>query len=137
MLVVLVASILIVVENVIESQWIERRVEISLDSETLSCKILPFSFDFSQFFVAQSKARYDCSAYKIGISIISNHKRRVIDYRTSPQSLNDKFFSLTSAVIWHGNFNDSILNEEHFLSRLILFADKGTLVICLPLHPIN
>jgi len=61
----------------------------------------------------------------------------MVNQSTPTEALDNKVLIITSAVVLDGNFDDSLLNQDKFVSDDILLADQATLLISQPLHVVN
>ena len=60
----------------------------------------------------------------------------MIDDRSSAKAFNHKLL-LNFGGIFAGNFNNTILNDEHFGCDIIFFAEQVVLLICDSFHTVD
>ena len=137
LLVVLQVTFVVVVEDVVQCQGQEWLVKCLLYLCSSLLQVLSSILDISHLIVRKREARNVGSADKVCISVISDHKRVMVDDCASSEPLNHKVLVVTSTIIFNGHFNNSLLDEEHFVCLLVLLTHKRALLKRVPFHSVN
>ena len=128
---------LVVMEDVVEGNRLERCVDRLLNLAELSRHVLTLFLYLFELRMGQEEGRDGSQAHEVCISVIFDHERKMVDDCSPAKSLDDESLILASAIIFDSYFNDAVLNQIKPVRCFILLAKISSFFVCLSFHAIN